>query len=101
MLVINVYDQSMPRICMYACRYICMHIYMYAYMYVCMYAYMYVCMYVCMHISMYDLNLLSQILKHVAPFKPRFSELELYMCIASLSYIGDPRMLFGENPKKV
>eukprot|EP01035_Chromulina_nebulosa_P022250 gene22250-28812_t len=30
----------------------------------------------------------------------RFSELELYMCIASLSYIGDPRMLFGENPKK-
>ena len=58
-----------------------------------MYEYMYVCM--------YDLNLLSQILTHVAPFKPRFSELELYMCIASLSYIGDPRMLFGENPKKV
>lgn len=30
-----------------------------------------------------------------------FTETELYMAIASLSYIGDPRMFFGENPKKV
>ena len=33
--------------------------------------------------------------------KPSFKELELYYTIASLSYIGDPRMLVGENPKKV
>ena len=30
-----------------------------------------------------------------------FSEYELFLGIASLSYIGDPRMLYGENPKKV
>lgn len=31
----------------------------------------------------------------------KFTELELYLAVASLSYIGDPRMLFGENPRKV
>jgi len=30
-----------------------------------------------------------------------FNEVDLYLSIASLSYIGDPRMLMGENPKKV
>ncbi len=30
-----------------------------------------------------------------------FSETDLFMAVASLSYIGDPRMIVGENPKKV
>lgn len=30
-----------------------------------------------------------------------FNEVLLYRCIASLSYIGDPRMIAGENPKKI
>ena len=30
-----------------------------------------------------------------------FCERDLYYSVASLSYVGDPRMLIGENPKKV
>jgi translocator assembly and maintenance protein 41 len=31
----------------------------------------------------------------------KFQEVDLYMSVASLSYIGDPRMFVGENPNKV
>lgn len=31
----------------------------------------------------------------------KFNEVDLYMTVASISYIGDPRMYVGENPKKV
>ena len=31
----------------------------------------------------------------------KFSEVEMFQCIASLSYVGDPRMMVAENPKKV
>ena len=30
-----------------------------------------------------------------------FREIDLYYSVASLSYMGDPRMFIGENPKKV
>jgi mitochondrial translocator assembly and maintenance protein 41 len=31
----------------------------------------------------------------------KFNEIDLYISIASLSYVGDPRMYVGENPQKV
>lgn len=31
----------------------------------------------------------------------KFTEVDLYLTIAGLSYLGDPRMGVGENPKKV
>lgn len=31
----------------------------------------------------------------------KFTEIDLYMAVASLSYVGDPRMILGENPRKV
>lgn len=31
----------------------------------------------------------------------RFNEVDLFLTVASLSYVGDPRMFLGENPKKV
>lgn len=31
----------------------------------------------------------------------QFNEFDLYTSVASLSYIGDPRMFIGENPKKI
>jgi translocator assembly and maintenance protein 41 len=31
----------------------------------------------------------------------QFTEIDLFMAVASLSYVGDPRMIVGENPRKV
>ncbi|RYG69323.1 hypothetical protein EON64_03020 [archaeon] len=31
----------------------------------------------------------------------KFTEIDLYIAVASLSYVGDPRMILGENPRKV
>ena len=33
--------------------------------------------------------------------QPRFTEKDLFLTIASLSYIGGPRMIVGENPRKI
>lgn len=46
-------------------------------------------------------NLESAIRTSLLLLPAEFTELELYLAMASLSYVGDPRMLIGENPKKV
>ena len=44
----------------------------------------------------------EQALRVALLLMPRlFNEVDLFRGVASLSYIGDPRMLVGENPKKV
>ena len=47
------------------------------------------------------LNRLYAVRTSLLLMSAEFNEVQLYQTIASLSYIGDPRMLIGENPKKV
>lgn len=46
-------------------------------------------------------NYLSAVKAALLLMPKTFSELDLFRGIASLSYIGDPRMIAGENPQKV
>lgn len=46
-------------------------------------------------------NLYSAVRTALLLLPEKFTEQELYTTIASISYMGDPRMSFGENPKKV
>lgn len=48
-----------------------------------------------------DINKSNAIRTSLLLLNSKFSEKDLYMTIASLSYVGDPRMIAGENPKKV
>lgn len=49
-----------------------------------------------------QMNLLSALRTSLLLLPPKFTEQELYSTIASISYLGDPRMVFPtENPKKV
>ncbi|KAI1416829.1 mitochondrial matrix Mmp37 [Hypoxylon sp. FL1857] len=49
-----------------------------------------------------QINLLSALRTALLLLPPTFTEQELYATIASISYLGDPRMAFPtENPKKV
>lgn len=46
-------------------------------------------------------NLISVLRTSLLLLPEEFSELDLYRTIAGVSYLGDPRMTFGENPHKV
>lgn len=49
----------------------------------------------------YDENIRAAIRTAMLILPPTFTETELFMTIASLSYLGDPRMIIGENRHKV
>lgn len=46
-------------------------------------------------------NLISALRTALLTLPEEFSELDLYTTLAGISYMGDPRMAFGENPHKV
>ncbi|ANB11167.1 Tam41p [Sugiyamaella lignohabitans] len=46
-------------------------------------------------------NLISVLRTSLLLLPEKFNEFELYKMIAGISYMGDPRMQFGENPNKV
>ncbi|AOW02744.1 mitochondrial matrix Mmp37-domain-containing protein [Yarrowia lipolytica] len=46
-------------------------------------------------------NLISALRTALLLLPRHFSELDLYKTIAGISYMGDPRMTFGENPHKI
>ncbi|VVT58372.1 uncharacterized protein SAPINGB_P006173 [Magnusiomyces paraingens] len=46
-------------------------------------------------------NLISALRTALLLLPESFSELDLYTTLAGISYMGDPRMAFGENPNKV
>lgn len=48
-----------------------------------------------------QLNLRSAVRAALLLLPETFSDFELFTMIAGLSYRGDPRMTFGENPRKV
>lgn len=46
-------------------------------------------------------NLISALRTALLILPEEFTELDLYSTLAGISYMGDPRMAFGENPNKV
>jgi mitochondrial translocator assembly and maintenance protein 41 len=46
-------------------------------------------------------NLISVLRASLLLLPEKFTEYDLYKMIAGISYMGDPRMTFGENPNKV